>query len=181
MLRCPVRDGLELRLPEEKDVDELFDAIERNRAQLEQWLHWAHSTHSREDVLRFIESARKDFVRPDALHLLIFREGRIIGSCGLLINEVNSYAEIGYWIDLKFAGQGITTDCCRTLVDYAFLELDLYRVQIRCATRNERSAAVAKRLGFVYEGVHRQCLRTAERLDDEACYGLLRSDWAAAK
>ena len=177
MLSWPIRDDIDLRLPEEKDADELLDVIDRNRDRLEEWLHWAHSTHTREDVLHFVQMARRDFQKPEALHLLIFEKGIIIGSCGLLLNEVNSFGEIGYWIDGEFAGKGIVTDCCRALINYAFRELRLNRVQIRCAVGNSRSAALAKRLGFLHEGTLRQTIRTNERLDDEKCFGLLRSDW----
>jgi ribosomal-protein-serine acetyltransferase len=177
LLRWPIRDDIELRLPEEKDADELLEAIDRNRDRLEEWLHWAHSTHTREDVLSFVRMARKDFQKPDALHLLIFERGAIIGSCGMLLNEVNSFGEIGYWIDAECTGKGIVTDCCRALLDYGFGELRLNRVQIRCATGNARSAAIAKRLGFQHEGTHRQAIRTNDRLDDEECYGVLRSEW----
>jgi ribosomal-protein-serine acetyltransferase len=67
-------------------------------------------------------------------------------------------------------------DCCRALIGYAFRELNLNRVQIRCAPGNSRSAVVAKRLGFAYKGTRRQTLRTNGRLDDEECYGLLRRE-----
>jgi len=176
LLRWPIRDEIYLRLPEERDAQALYAVIERNRERLEEWLHWAHSTHSREDVLNYVQMARKDFQKPDAIHLLIFREDEIIGGCGLLLNEINWYGEIGYWIDADFSGQGIVTDCCRALVDYAFAELGLNRVQIRCASGNTRSAAIPKRLGFRHEGTLRKTIRTNERFDDGECYGMLRSD-----
>lgn len=180
MLHWPIRDDIELRLPEARYADELLRLIDANRSRLGQWLHWVHSTHTREDVLSYVQMARKDFVKPDFLHFLIFRKGEIAGGCGLILNELTNSAEIGYWIDAKFEGMGIVSDCCRALIDYAFGEMELSRVQIRCATGNLRSAAIPKRLGFSHEGTLRQTIRTNDRLDDEHCYGLLRSDWEAA-
>jgi ribosomal-protein-serine acetyltransferase len=179
LLRWPIREDIELRLPEARNADELLQLIDANRARLEQWLHWAHSSRTREDVLNYVETARRDFVKPDFLHFLIFRQGAIAGGCGLILNERGNSAEIGYWIDAKLEGMGIVSDCCRALIDYAFRELELSRVQIRCATANVRSAAIPKRLGFSHEGTLRQTIRTNDRLDDEHCYGLLRSDWQA--
>ncbi len=176
MLRWAIREDIELRLPEERDADEFLEVVDRNRERLEEWLHWAHSTHTREDVLGYVQMARKDFMKPEAIHLLIIHQCAIIGGCGLMINDVNSYGEIGYWIDAEHSGRGIVTDCCRAIIDYGLGDLGLNRVQIRCATRNSRSAAIAKRLGFVHEGTLRQTIRTSDRLDDEHCFGLLRSD-----
>jgi ribosomal-protein-serine acetyltransferase len=177
MLRWAIREDVELRLPEERYADEMLAAVNRNRERLEQWLHWAHSTHTREDVLAFVQMARRDFQKPDALHLLIFRKGKIAGGCGLILNERSNLGEIGYWIDAGLEGKGIVSDCCRALIGHAFRELNLNRVQIRCAPGNGRSGAVAKRLGLTYEGTRRQTLRTNDRLDDEECYGLLRAEW----
>jgi len=179
VLRWPIRDDIELRLPEVRHADELLRVIDANRARLEQWCHWAHSTHTREDVLKYVETARKDLQKPDTLHFLIFRRGEIAGACGLILNELTTSGEIGYWIDAKSEGMGIVSDCCRALIGYAFNELELSRVQIRCATGNSRSAAIPKRLGFLHEGTLRQTIRTNDRLDDEHCYGLLRSEWEA--
>lgn len=176
MLRWPIRDEIYLRLPEERDVEELLRLIESNRDRLEEWMHWAHSTHTTEDLLQFVQRARRDFQKPTSMEMLIFERREIIGSCALKINEQDSYAEIGYWIGRAFAGRGIITECCRALIDYAFDELGLNRVQVRCAAGNTRSAAIAKRLGFKHEGTRRQALRTGLRLDDEDCYGLLKSD-----
>ena len=180
MLRWPIREDLELRLPEERHADELFAVINRNRDRLEQWLHWAHSSHTPEDVVKYVQMARKDFQKPAALHFLIFHEGKIAGGCGLLLNELNDFAEIGYWIDARLEGRGIVSECCRALIDYAFSELQLNRVQIRCAMENLRSAAIPRRLGFTHEGTLRQAIRTNNRLDDELCYGLLRTEWKSS-
>jgi ribosomal-protein-serine acetyltransferase len=177
VLRWPIREGIELRLPEARHADELLQLINANRSRLERWLHWAHFSHTRQDVLNYVETARRDFVKPDFLHFLIFRQSAIAGGCGLILNERANSGEIGYWIDARSEGMGIISDCCRALIGYGFNELELSRVQIRCATGNIRSAAIPKRLGFLHEGTLRQTIRTNDRLDDEHCYGLLRSEW----
>jgi len=181
LLRWPIRDDIELRLPEERYAEELMEVINLNRDRLERWLHWAHSSHTREDVLNFVQMARKDFQKPEALHFLIFWRGKIAGGCGLLLNEVSNFGEIGYWIDASLEGKGIVSDCCRALIDYSFAELQLNRVQIRCAAGNTRSGAIARRLGFLHEGTLRQTIRTNDRLDDEECHGLLRTEWRIPK
>lgn len=60
--------------------------------------------------------------------------------------------EIGYWVRASATGQGYVTEAVKLLVDYAFTHLHANRIKIRCDERNERSAAVARRLGFMQEG-----------------------------
>jgi ribosomal-protein-serine acetyltransferase len=81
-------------------------------------------------------------------------------------------------VDGGHEGRGIVTRACRAIVSEGFSERGLHRIEIRCATGNERSAAIAKRLGFVHEGV----LRDAEWLHDHwvdlNVFSMLEHNWA---
>ena len=93
------------------------------------------------------------------------------------INWLNRKVEIGYWIASKFQGQGIITSACRALIDYAFREWNLNRVEIHCATTNKRSCRVAERLGFQWEGVLREAQLVGTRYLDLNVYGMLAREW----
>ena len=60
--------------------------------------------------------------------------------------------EIGYWARTPYAGRGYITEAVAGITDFAFAMLGAHRVEIRCDTKNERSAAVARRLDFTLEG-----------------------------
>jgi ribosomal-protein-serine acetyltransferase len=70
------------------------------------------------------------------------------------------------------------TKACRFLVDYAFAELKLNRVEIRCATGNHKSRAIPERLGFKLEGTVRQAEWLYDHFVDHALYGMLASEWS---
>ena len=85
--------------------------------------------------------------------------------------------EMGYWLDEQQQGAGIMTRCCRALLEHAFTDLDLNRVEIRCAVDNAPSRAIPERLSFQLEGQLRQAEWIYDRFVDHAIYGLLAEEY----
>lgn len=48
----------------------------------------------------------------------------------------NQKTEIGYWLSEKFQHKGIVTHSCKALIDFAFSEMNLHRIQLKAATKN---------------------------------------------
>jgi RimJ/RimL family protein N-acetyltransferase len=65
------------------------------------------------------------------------------------------------------------------LLDYAFTELNLNRVEADTDPRNERSTRVLDRLEFSKEGLFRERCIVDGEISDSAMYGLLRREWNA--
>jgi [ribosomal protein S5]-alanine N-acetyltransferase len=63
------------------------------------------------------------------------------------------------------------------LLDYAFTELNLNRVEADTDPRNERSAHVLDRLKFSKEGLFRERCIVDGEISDAAMYGLLQREW----
>jgi len=64
-----------------------------------------------------------------------------------------------------------------TLCDFAFRELDMNRIQIKCALANTPSRNIPQRLGFKLEGIERAGeLLTGGVFTDLAVYSRLRGD-----
>ena len=117
----------------------------------------------------------------EALEAGLFAANRLVGMIGFnTIDGTARRSEIGYWIDSEYQGQGIVTQGCRSLIAHGFNELDLNRIEIRCATGNDRSRAIAERLGFIHEGTIRQTEWLYDHFEDHALYALLRSEWNRA-
>jgi len=178
MFRLQYRPDAALVLLEESYAAEIYELVHHDREYLAEWLPWVDMTHSSADIVVFIRRSLEQFARNDGFHAGILHDGRIRGFIGLKpIDWTNRKVEIGYWLAAGCQGKGLMTDACRAIIDYAFREWRLHRIEIRVAVGNERSAAIPERLGFTLEGTHRQAQRLRERWLDIQIFGLLAEQW----
>jgi ribosomal-protein-serine acetyltransferase len=178
MFRAQVRQNVYLQLLEERHAAEVFALIDRDRDYLREWLPWVDATETRDDTLTFIRSTLEQFASQKGLTAGIWSGQRCCGVIGThKLDLLNRKGEIGYWLGRGFQGQGIMTACCRALVTHLLGELDLNRVQIDCAIDNQKSAAVAQRLGFIEEGVAREAQWLHGHFSDLRRFAMLRRDW----
>lgn len=165
--------GALLTLAEDADANELYALTEKNRARLREWLPWADGVKGPEDTLRFLRATRGERDRQFCLRV----DGRIAGCVGLhAIERTHGTAFVGYWITGELEGRGFVTKAVRAVVEHAFKDLGLHRVEIRCAVGNARSRAVPERLGFRQEGLLRGAELVLGRRLDVALYARLATD-----
>ncbi|MEW2416866.1 GNAT family protein [Streptomyces sp. NPDC046866] len=87
--------------------------------------------------------------------------------------------EVGCWLEPAAAGRGLVTKACRILIDWAFHERGMHRVEWYASAANKPSLAVAERLGMTREGVLRQnYLHRGVRQDTEV-WSVLAPEWPA--
>lgn len=162
------------------DAGALFRLIDADRVRLGRWLPWVEETCSERDSVRFIADATDERRRRRSLVLGILVGGTLHGTVGLhYVEWFDRSAEVGYWIAASAEGKGYVTRAVRLLLAFAFGPAGLHRVVLRCAVGNDRSRAVAERLGFVREGVLREAHRVAGRFLDQHLYALLRREFGA--
>lgn len=72
-----------------------------------------------------------------------------------LANGWNDTASIGYWVRASAEGKGYASEAVRLIAAVAFERCKVIRLEITCEETNTRSARVAERMGFQYEGTLR--------------------------
>jgi ribosomal-protein-serine acetyltransferase len=175
-----IDDDIVLKILEPEDADSLFALIDGNRSYLHQWLPWVDTNKILEDSKLFILSSKEQHEKKFGFQCGIWFRGILTGIIGFhRIDWMNRSVEIGYWLSEIFQGHGIMTKACHTLVDYAFYEYQLNRVQIRCATGNKKSNAIIERLGFIKEGTSRQAEFLYDHYVDLFVYGMTADEWKA--
>jgi ribosomal-protein-serine acetyltransferase len=121
---------------------------------------------------------REKFAQRNYIAAQIYYQGQIAGSAALIIHDVYSgYGEVGYWLGAEFTGKGLATLAAKAMINFAFNTLKLHKLVIRVIVGNDKSIAIAKRLGFTFEGiqVHQRILR-GEYYDYNVHY-MLHENW----
>lgn len=176
-----VSEDIKLKPLEETSSQAIFQVIDNERDYLGKWLPFVAFTHAVNDTLEFIRTNKNTPELTRELIWEIYFQENFVGLIGLKFageDKNNKRTEIGYWLSEKDQKKGIVTQSVKKLMDYAFTELNLNRVQIRCATGNIPSKSIPKRLGFTFEGVEREGeLSPDGRFTDLEVYSFLRNDW----
>jgi ribosomal-protein-serine acetyltransferase len=172
----PLDDEAVVRTFVVEDSDELARVIDANAERLDRWFPWVEASREPAGALGFIERSLAS--ETDLEGNGIWVDGSIVGAIGLSVNTAWQAGELGYWLDEASEGRGLVTRACRLFIDHSFGVLRLNRMQIHAAAANERSRAVAERLGFTHEGVLRRAGRVGgDRYLDLVVYGLLHDEW----
>jgi ribosomal-protein-serine acetyltransferase len=172
-----VRPGLEIALVELRHASVIFETIDSQREYLREWLPWVDQTTTVGHVEEFIGRSLAKFADQNGFDAGVWLEGRYVGGLGMHYwDRVHRKTEIGYWLSRDCTGRGLMTRCVERCIRFAFTDLHMRRVEIRCAKGNRRSRAIPERLGFTLEGILRSAQLLHGKPVDIAVYGLLDSD-----
>jgi len=132
----------------------LWEAVEESREHLQPWRPWEDHPVSPDETEAFVRHEMVKWILREYLPMSLWEKetGKYLGGVGLyhIRWEVPSF-QIGYWLRASAEGKGYMTEAVRLLCDCAFQTLEAQRVEIRCDTRNARSAAIPRRLGFMHD------------------------------
>lgn len=114
-------------------------------------------------------------------HILLFvsvdEEDIPVGNVELFdIDRTHGRAELGCWVYEPYRAQGYATAACNLLLQYAFDELRLHRVDAVAYEPNAASRALIENLGFEHEGIRREAAYINGKRADQYVYGLLASE-----
>lgn len=173
-----INDSITWRPFTAEDADELFRLTDTSRETLREWLPWVDATTKQEHSLGFIEGTLKANKEETGLTGAVIYQGKLAGAAGFnQLDWANRVGYIGYWLAPVAQGNGVMTQVCSELVDYAFDTLTLNKVDIRAADKNRKSRAIPERLGFVKEGQIRQAEWLYDHYVDHVVYGMLKDEW----
>ena len=172
-----VRDDFRLVLVRRSHAEDFYRLLDRNREYVGQWMPWMKTVTESRATLSWVMRCQRQLSAGQGFHLTLLLGGEVVGTIGLLeIDWANRSTELGYWLGQEAQGKGLMTLACSVVIRHVFDDLELHRIQIRCATENARSRGIPERLGFRQEGVLREPEHLDGRFVDHAVYGLLSGD-----
>ena len=164
----------------ESDASALWEAVNASRTFLAPWMPWIADWKVPEFAREVIRrNSAKWILREDLTMGMFDRETeKLLGGCGLHRFDWTIPAmEIGYWLRPDAVGKGFVTEMVTLLRHFAFDQLQAERVEIRCDAINVRSAAVARRAGFIHEATLRGSRRNVDGvLGDTLVFASIRMD-----
>lgn len=172
------------RLPQPSDFPRWQDARLSSRETLEPYEpKWSDTDHTRRMFIartkRIIRQARAG---TDYSFLIFFADqpkGEVLG--GITLSNVRyavaRQANLGYWMNQHFAGQGIMTECVACVLQFSFDHLQLNRIHAAFVPQNTGSRRVLAKNHFVEEGFAAQYLRINGSWQDHVLCGLTRDQW----
>lgn len=176
MRKIKVDENIRLKEIGLEDVEAIYKTIDREREYLSEWLPFVEETTDISYTQAYVQSVVDN--ESKELICLVFYKNYLVGLVGTKDTDFgNKKTEIGYWLSENYQHKGIITKSCNTLIQYAFNELDLNRIQIKAAVGNHKSQRVAERLGFQREGIEREGELHAGGFVDLVVFSLLRKEF----
>lgn len=95
------------------------------------------------------------------------------------IQPVNRTVQLGFtWYGKEFWGTGLNKHCKYLLLQFAFEEIGMERVEFRANNKNERSIAAMKSIGCTVEGILRNNMQNPDGTRrDSIVLSILKEEW----
>lgn len=174
-------EKVSLRWLTENDIDSLL-TIFSDREVMRYWS--SPAMNERGEAVEYLADIHKFFRRGELFQwgVALNENDLIIGTCTLAaIDKQNRRAEIGYALRRDYWGKGLMRDALEALIDYAFNNMNLHRIEADVDPRNASSIRSLERLGFMREGFLRERWIVNGEIQDALFYGLLKKEWEARK
>lgn len=109
----------------------------------------------------------------------LFVDQQIAGEVNLnnVIHGAMRSGTIGYWIDQRHAGNSYVAEAVVVVMQFAFEQLMLHRMEICIVPRNHRSRRIMEKLSVRDEGVALRYLEINGTWEDHVRYGITVEEW----
>ena len=165
-----------LRAPRLDDADALATlANDRHIADNMAVIPHPYSLADAEDYLRHVGASTTEIA-----FAITRAHDALIGLCSVRM-EPGKTPEIGYWLGAPYWGHGYATEAARALIDHAFEDIGLERLEAGARVSNPASRRVLEKCGFQWSGVVLQRIRSIASSAPMDRFRLDRGLWTSLK
>ncbi|WP_445153618.1 GNAT family N-acetyltransferase [Arthrobacter sp. Hor0625] len=165
--------GVRIRNLRESDAERLGAAYQRNHDHLAPWEPVrAPEFYTPEGQGANIRGKLGMFAAGTGVPWIMLADGRAVGAMTLsgIVRGPFLSANLGYWVDRDYNGQGVGTAAVAHVLDAARTALGLHRIQAATLPHNTASQTVLRRSGFQEIGLAPDYLRIAGTWQDHVLF-----------
>jgi len=146
------------------DAASLQRYLVRNKDFLEEWEpKRSEAYYSLDSITKVIETNNAANENKSGLNLYLLKKGdeNIIGNIGLsnIVYGVFQSCYLGYKLDIDEVNTGYMGEGLKKVIEIAFENYKLHRIEANVMPRNVRSIRVLEKLGFENEGISKRYLK----------------------
>lgn len=121
----------------------------------------------------------RDRTAGSAYQFGLFVDQHVVGEVNLnnVIRGALQSGTVGYWIDQRQAGNAYVAEGVVVVMQFAFEQLMLHRLEICIVPRNERSRRIMEKLDIRDEGTAQRYLEINGTWEDHIRYAITAEEW----
>ncbi|WP_203362897.1 GNAT family protein [Bacillus sp. REN10] len=150
-------------------------------------LQWSgsqfHFPLTEEQLESYWQTSQKEEADVYMFTVLHEEQGTVIGHISFKVDLRNQSARIGKVLvgDPQMRGQGIGTQMVEKILMIAFEEMNLHRVNLGVFDFNHSAITCYEKIGFIKEGLLRECRKIGEEYWSQWEMGILSREWRKNK
>lgn len=183
MFALPLADSAVLRPLEPWHAEEFLAHLERAREHILPWVSPSFVARDAATARTVLQGYADKRARDDGGIWGIWLDGDLVGGVMFVsFDTALGVCEAGCWLEPGAQGRGLITRATERIIDWAVDERGIARVEWRTKPANERSIAVARRLGMSHDGTLRQVYPDGRdgRIDLEI-WSVLADEWRSRR
>ncbi|MFC8125096.1 GNAT family N-acetyltransferase [Streptomyces sp. NPDC057302] len=178
MFAISLGEGAELRPIEPWQAQEFLTHVDRAREYAGPWVPLTALTTDLESARERLQSFADRQAADTGRLYGIWLDGTLVGGVLFRIfDTANESCEVGVWLEPSAAGRGLITKASRVVIDWAVDTRGMHRVEWLASSANDRSIAVAERLGMTRDGVLRESFVWQGVRHDMEVWSVLAPQW----
>ncbi|WP_163195854.1 GNAT family N-acetyltransferase [Clostridium thermarum] len=154
-------NNMELKILTPEDAEDMTDYYIRNKTYLQDFEPAREETfYTTEVQKRILMESYKQYLNGIALSFGIYKDNKLIGKIQLsnIVMGIFRNGIVGYSIDKDFQGKGYMKEALKLVLEYAFNEMDLHRIEASTLVDNIKSQRVLLSCGFKEVGINKEYL-----------------------
>jgi ribosomal-protein-alanine N-acetyltransferase len=174
-----------LRVEHQNCARRVLEFYQRNRPFFDAWeLTRADNFYSESYQRACLQIEYNEIVRKHMARFYLYHKedyqtnpdsAPIIGSVSISDIRLGGFRRgmFGYKLDHELWGQGYAREACEQLIQIAWNDLQLHRLESFIMPTNQRSIRLIEQLGFQYEGLDRAAIEVNHKYEDHLRYALI--------